>query len=107
MVAAPYGSVASAAWTLGMGGLSIVILYSLLTRQGSSAVTAFFNGISSGIRRFSDPWTPLFPTKGESSPPGAKTKAANKGRPLKRAADRPPSPLDPKGHRSTVGGPQR
>lgn len=85
MVAAPYGSVASAAWTLGMGGLSIVILYSLLTREGSAAVAALFNGISSGIRRFSDPWTPLFPTNGETAPPAPMTKPGNRKRQLKRA----------------------
>lgn len=85
MVAAPYGSFASAAWTLGMGGLSIVILYSLLTREGSMALAALANGISSGIRRFSDPWTPLFPAKGESSAPGTTTKPGKRRPPLKRA----------------------
>lgn len=75
MVAAPYGSVASAAWTFAMGGLGIVIFYSLLQREGSGFVATVVRAIGSGLRNFTNPYTPLFPAKAESSTPAGKTKS--------------------------------
>lgn len=66
-VTAPFGNAASAGWTFFQGGLSLVLLYVVLRNAGS--LSAFANGISIGIKRFSDPTVPLLPTKGESSPP--------------------------------------
>lgn len=63
---APFGSAASAGWTLISGGISLVLLYTAL-RQ-ADAIEAFANGIAGGLRRISDPYTPLIPDKGEATP---------------------------------------
>jgi hypothetical protein len=69
-VVAPFGSAASAGWTLFQGGLSLVLLYVVL--RDADAISAFVRGITGGFKRFGDPYTPLIPTKGESSPPRAR-----------------------------------
>lgn len=66
-VVAPFGSAASAGWTFITGGLSLVLFYVLLKNAGT--VDAFTDGVTSGIRNLADPYRPLIPTKGESSPP--------------------------------------
>lgn len=90
LVAAPYGSAASAAWTIGMGGLSLVLLYSLLSREGSSAVAALSRAISSGLRRFADPYAPLLASRAESAPPPpTRRRRANAKPPIKTASSGP------------------
>lgn len=66
-VAAPFGSAASAGWTIITGGLSLVVLYVVL--RDAEAIGDFANGISTGFRRLADPYSPLIPSRGEASPP--------------------------------------
>lgn len=66
-VVAPFGSTASAGWTLISGGISVILLYTAL-RQ-ADAIEAFANGIAGGLKRISDPYTPLIPDQGEAAPP--------------------------------------
>jgi hypothetical protein len=77
-VVAPFGSAASAGWTLISGGLSLVLLYTAL-RQ-ADAIEAFTNGLVGGLRRLSDPYTPLIPEKGEASPPPPARRVTHGGR---------------------------
>lgn len=78
-VVAPFGSAASAGWTLITGGLSLVLLYAALRDAG--VVSDFVDGITGGVRRIADPYTALLPTKGEASPPPPKRRVVhNKGR---------------------------
>jgi hypothetical protein len=91
----PFGDVAGALWTFTTGGLSLVLLYTLLREAG--AVSSFGDGLSSGFRRFGDPYTPLFPTAGEAAPPSSsriRTAPARPGRtaPTPRARARAAGP---------------
>ncbi len=72
-VAAPFGSVASAAWTFAMGALSVLLFYLLLQREGVGLVTSTTRALFQGILNFTNPWIPLFGSKAETSPPPKKT----------------------------------
>lgn len=62
-VSAPFGSAASAGWTFLSGAVGLLFLYVLLQEAG--AVSAFSRAVGSGLRRFGDPFTPLFPRADE------------------------------------------
>ena len=66
-IVAPYGSAASAGWTLVTGSLSLVLFYVLL--RDADVIADFTNGVVGTIKRIGDPDLPLIPTKSESQPP--------------------------------------
>lgn len=85
-VTAPFGSAATAGWTLFQGGLSIVLLYVAL--RDADAISAFARGVSAGIRRIGDPYIPLIPDRVETSPPAPQRRTSSGTRPQARNRQR-------------------
>lgn len=95
-VVRPFGDAASAGWTFFQWGLSLVLLFVVL--RDAEILEDVTRGVTSGLKRLSDPGIPLIPSKGELRKAGGKRSP----RPTPHRLSRGGRPI-----RSPIGGPQR